>query len=85
MTGDKKVFTWNEMVETGLIEMLEKLAGNSNPLEKMMYKVVDDRAREFFDSISLARIASALYKIADMKDEVTENFFEKVEELAKDE
>lgn len=77
-------YTWNGMVEESMNTVLN-LAAEGNDLEKAMYKVINDRMREHFDTISLARIATALYKLADIPDEVDETYFDTVKEMAEDE
>lgn len=64
--------TWERTVFT-VLDKIGEAAGNTNDeLRQEIYKQLYEKTKDYFDTISLARIASALYKIAELDDNVTE-------------
>lgn len=78
---EEKKYTWAEVVKTTQDAVLQ-LAGNTdNEVEKALYAEIAERHIKYSNTISLARIATALYKMADIPDEFTdENIFEELKE-----
>lgn len=72
--------TWAELVKDTLERVVDEGANADNDIEKLIAQGVGTATREFFDSVSLARIASALYKLAGLSDEITEDNIWSVEE-----
>lgn len=65
--------TWAELVKHTMDTMLDTGAETDDELEKMLYQMMGEKSREHFNTISLARIASALYKLAGINDEITDD------------
>jgi len=68
---DKTKFTWAELVKITMDELVNE-AENADDIEKLVLKVTGDKLEQHFNAISLARIATALYKLAELEDELTE-------------
>ena len=68
---EKEKVTWAELVKTVMDEIVDEGA-RGNDLEKALLYAASERCVKHFDTISLARIATALYKIAGLEDELTE-------------
>ena len=64
--------TWAELVKEVMDTVINAGASSDNDLEKIMYQKTGERCKNHFDTLSLARIATALYKIAGLEDEFTE-------------
>lgn len=64
--------TWAELVKKVMDTVVNAGASSNNDIEKIIYQKTGERCKEHFDTISLARIATALYKIAGLEDELTE-------------
>lgn len=67
---DKTKFTWAELVKTTMDELVDQ-AANADDLEKAFLAAVGEKLTQHFNTISLARIATALYKLAGLEDELT--------------
>lgn len=68
---DKTTFTWAELVKTVMDEIVGECA-QADELEKVILNATADKCIRHFNTISLARIATALYKLAGLEDELTE-------------
>lgn len=68
---DKTKFTWAELVKTVMDEIVDEGA-KARDLEKVVLNAAAEKCRQHFNTISLARIATALYKLAELEDELTE-------------
>lgn len=68
---DKTKFTWAELVKTVMDEIVDEGA-NADDLDKVILHAAAERCIKHFNTISLARIATALYKLAELEDELTE-------------
>lgn len=68
---DKTKFTWAKLVKITMDELVDQTK-NANELEKLVFQAVGDKLEQHFNTISLARIATALYKLAGLEDELTE-------------
>lgn len=64
--------TWEKTVFTTLDKIGEVASNTDDELKQEIYKQLYEKTKDYFDTISLARIASALYKIAELEDNVTE-------------
>lgn len=68
---EKEVYTWAEVVKSTLDMTLQLASKTDDELEKALYSEVAERYVKYSSAISLARIATALYKLADLSDEIT--------------
>lgn len=68
---DKTKVTWAELVKITMDELVNE-AENADDLEKLVLQTTGDKLEQHFNAISLARIATALYKLAGLEDELTE-------------
>ena len=68
---EKEKITWAELVKTTMDELVDQ-AANGDEFEKALLAAVGKILEQHFNVISLARIATALYKIAGLEDELTE-------------
>ena len=68
---EKEKVTWAELVKITMDQLVDQ-AANGDELEKALLAAVGKRLEQHFNVISLARIATALYKIAGLEDELTE-------------
>ena len=68
---DKTKFTWAELVKITMDELVDQTR-NADELEKLFFQAIGDKLEQHFNIISLARIATALYKLAGLEDELTE-------------
>ena len=68
---ENEKITWAELVKTTMDELVDQ-AANADDLEKAFLAAVGKRLTQHFNVISLARIATALYKMAGLDDELTE-------------
>ena len=68
---ENKKLTWAELVKTVMDELVNE-TGNTDDLEKLILRATGDKLEQHFNVISFARIATALYKIAGLEDELTE-------------
>lgn len=64
-------FTWAELVKTVMDEIVDEGA-NADDLDKVVLNSAAEKCIRHFNTISLARIATALYKLAGLEDELTE-------------
>lgn len=67
---DKTEFTWAELVKTVMDEIVDEGA-KAGDLEKVILNTAAEKCTQHFNTISLARIATALYKLAGLEDELT--------------
>lgn len=72
-------YTWEQKVEKELSEILDE-ASKGDTITSAFYMGAHTQAREHFNTISLARIATALYKLAGIPDEVDKDYFNKIME-----
>lgn len=68
---EQKKVTWAELVKITMDELVNE-AENADNLEKLVLQAAGDKLEQHFNAISLARIATALYKLAGLEDELTE-------------
>lgn len=68
---EQEKITWAELVKITMDQLVDQ-AANGDELEKALLAAVGERLEQHFNVISLARIATALYKIAGLEDELTE-------------
>ena len=66
-----KTVTWAELVKTVMDEIVDEGA-KAGELEKVILNAAADKCIQHFNTISFARIATALYKLAGLNDEFTE-------------
>ena len=65
--------TWAELVKEVMDTIVNEGAASDNDIEKIIYQKTAEKCKDHFNTISLARIATALYKIAGLEDEFTED------------
>ena len=68
---EQEKVTWAELVKITMDQLVDQ-AANGDEFEKALLAAVGKRLEQHFNVISLARIATALYKIAGLEDELTE-------------
>lgn len=68
---EKEKVTWAELVKITMDELVNE-AENADDVEKLVLQAAGDKLEQHFNTISLARIATALYKLAGLEDELTE-------------
>ena len=69
---EEEKVTWAELVKASLDKLIDITGKEELDIDKAFILGLRTAMREHFDTISLARIATALYKIADLPDEITE-------------
>ena len=78
---EEKKYTWAEVVKMTQDAVLRLAGDTDDEIEKALYAEIAERYIKYNSAISLARIATALYKIADIPDEFTdENILEELKE-----
>ena len=69
---DEVKYTWADAVKGTMDEIVNQASSSENELEKALFQAIAVKCKEHFDTISLARIATALYKLAELPDEFTD-------------
>jgi hypothetical protein len=78
---EEKKYTWAEVVKMTQDTVLRLAGDTDDEMEKALYAEITERHIKYSNAISLARIATALYKMAEIPDEFTdENIFEELKE-----